>query len=618
MAALATTFALGALAVSPSVHAQQEFDTDFVVEQFEPLPNQGANILNIGKSDVVKHLHPSFGVVVNFQDDPFQLVEKTDEDRIRQRIIDHVLKGEVWASIGFFEYVDIGFIMPLVLNQKAGTLITDPQGEVRFDDFTTADLRIVPKLRILNPVETGGFGLALLVPMSLPTGDSDSYNSEGSFRIEPRLVLDFQTEGGFVAAANVGFQPRANRKVMNFQNEDAIKWGLGVQIPLIEDRLELIGTLFGTVAVGADVDISAGRTAPIEALGGVQFWFDENWLANAGAGAGLTDGVGAPDVRLFLSVGYTPRKKTVLDTDGDGYPDDTDKCPLEPEDFDLYQDEDGCPEIDNDGDGVLDVDDGDKDTTGYGNCRNDPEDRDGFEDANGCPDPDNDRDGVLDVADGQVDASGFGACRDNPEDKDLFEDEDGCPDPDNDKDGILDIADGELDEIGFGKCRNDPESVNNYQDTDGCPDVPPVAQLTETSIAILDKVYFDFNKATIQERSFPLLDEVAKILRDNPQVDLVRVEGHTDIIGTRAYNMGLSDRRAKSVMKYLVDKGGVAKSRLIAKGYGYDFPIATCGLCKGNDTAMQEGRDLNRRVEFNILTIDGKPVENQVIRTKPK
>ncbi|MFO0751099.1 MAG: OmpA family protein, partial [Myxococcota bacterium] len=202
------------------------------------------------------------------------------------------------------------------------------------------------------------------------------------------------------------------------------------------------------------------------------------------------------------------------------------------------------------------------------------------------------------------------------EDKDLFQDEDGCPDPDNDNDGILDVADGAPDETGFGKCRNDPETVNKYQDEDGCPDIAPVAQLTETGIAILDKVYFDFNKATIQPRSFPLLDEVAKILDENKQVNLIRVEGHTDIIGTYSYNLGLSDRRAKSVVKYLIGKG-IDKKRLIGKGYASDFPIAACGLCKGNGDGMQEGRDQNRRVEFNILEIDGQPVKNQVIRTKP-
>jgi outer membrane protein OmpA-like peptidoglycan-associated protein len=171
------------------------------------------------------------------------------------------------------------------------------------------------------------------------------------------------------------------------------------------------------------------------------------------------------------------------------------------------------------------------------------------------------------------------------------------------------VVDGAKDETGYGKCRNEPETVNEWQDEDGCPDTKPKAVLTETGIQILEKVYFDFNKATIQDRSFPLLDEVVRILKENKQVNLIRVEGHTDNVGTRAYNADLSDRRAKSVMKYLVAKG-IEKTRLIAKGYGFDFPIDT--------NATQEGRDRNRRVEFNILEIDGKPVENQVIRTKTK
>ncbi len=605
VAAAVLTLSLGALAAPPT---QAQERRDYVVEQFEPLPNQGTNILNIGKSEVIKHLHPSFGLVFHFADDPYQLVFESDEERIQQRIIDYTVKGEVWASIGLFDYVDIGLMMPLILSQATGDPAEDVAGAPQFGDinsFTTADLRIVPKLRILDSRDFDGFGLAFLLPISLPTGDSDAYASEGHVRIEPRLAIDFSTEGGFAVAANVAFQPRGTRQVLNFQNTDVLKWGLGLEIPLVE-RLALIGSVFGSVAVGADKD--ASRTNPMEALGGVQFWFADDWVGNIGAGSGLSDGVGSPDFRAFLSVGYTPRDLG-RDKDGDGILDDVDQCPLEPEDKDGFEDEDGCPDVDNDQDGVLDVADGAPDSTGYGACRNDPEDKDLFQDEDGCPDPDNDQDGVLDVADGTVDATGFGACRNDPEDKDLFQDDDGCPDPDNDNDGVADIVDGALDEIGFGKCRNEPETVNEWEDEDGCPDIKPKAVLTETTIQILEKVYFDFNKATIQERSYPLLDEVVRILSDNPQVNLVRIEGHTDNIGTRAYNAGLSDRRAKSIMNYLIKKG-IAKNRMIAKGYGFDFPIDT--------NATQEGRDRNRRVEFNILEIDGKPVENQVIRTKPK
>lgn len=132
-----------------------------------------------------------------------------------------------------------------------------------------------------------------------------------------------------------------------------------------------------------------------------------------------------------------------LDEDEDGIPDEADECPDDPEDYDGFDDADGCPDPDNDEDGIEDELDA---------CPDDPEDIDGFEDDDGCPDEDNDDDGVTDDED---------ACPNEPEDHDYFEDDDGCPDADNDGDGLAD----ELDE-----CPNDPEDADGFEDEDGCPD----------------------------------------------------------------------------------------------------------------------------------------------------
>jgi outer membrane protein OmpA-like peptidoglycan-associated protein len=105
-------------------------------------------------------------------------------------------------------------------------------------------------------------------------------------------------------------------------------------------------------------------------------------------------------------------------------------------------------------------------------------------------------------------------------------------------------------------------------------------------------IYFDFDKATIKPESRPALDDAAKILRDNPTVN-VEIQGHTDSKGSDSYNLNLSDRRAWSVVSYLVQNYGIDKARLTAKGYGEARPVAT------NDT--DSGRTLNRRVEFVIL-----------------
>jgi outer membrane protein OmpA-like peptidoglycan-associated protein len=286
------------------------------------------------------------------------------------------------------------------------------------------------------------------------------------------------------------------------------------------------------------------------------------------------------------------------ENDGDGIPDDKDLCRDDPEDFDGFQDEDGCPERDNDHDRVADTDD---------RCPDQPEDLDGFQDADGCPDLDNDGDGIADLADhcvddpedfdgyadddgcpedeGDSDADGIldsaDLCPDEPEDFDGFQDEDGCRDPDNDGDAIMDPED---------LCPDEPEVYNGEKDEDGCPD-ETLAVLTETRIIILDKVHFYFGEARILPQSYPVLDAVVGTLLANPQVKRVRVEGHTDHVGTEAFNQDLSERRAAAIVEYLVGHG-VEQSRLVPRGYGEIFPIGP------NDSA--EGREMNRRVEFMI------------------
>jgi outer membrane protein OmpA-like peptidoglycan-associated protein len=124
------------------------------------------------------------------------------------------------------------------------------------------------------------------------------------------------------------------------------------------------------------------------------------------------------------------------------------------------------------------------------------------------------------------------------------------------------------------------------------PPAPPRVVLTASSITIGDKVQFATGSSQILPVSFGLLDEVAQVLTANSQIELLQVEGHTDSTGTAAVNRKLSQQRAESVMKYFVSKG-VAGSRMKAKGFGPDKPIA--------DNTTDEGKEQNRRVEFNIV-----------------
>lgn len=293
-----------------------------------------------------------------------------------------------------------------------------------------------------------------------------------------------------------------------------------------------------------------------------------------------------------------------VDTDLDGIFDDTDNCVLVPNpdqsDIDGDRQGDACDD-DMDGDGILNVNDNcptvpnpaQEDTDGDGTgdaCSDDrdgdgipdatddcpavPEDFDQFEDTDGCPESDNDQDGLIDPEDD---------CPVTPEDPDGFEDTDGCPDVDNDGDGILDTDD---------ECPDEPEDFDGDRDEDGCPDTDSLATMRGDRIEISQQINFELNSARITgDISFRILDDVAEILLANPDVD-VRIEGHTDSQGSASYNEELSQNRANSVMQYLTEQG-IERDRLTAVGFGEEQPIA--------DNESEEGRALNRRVEFHIV-----------------
>lgn len=152
--------------------------------------------------------------------------------------------------------------------------------------------------------------------------------------------------------------------------------------------------------------------------------------------------------------------------------------------------------------------------------------------------------------------------------------------PDQDADTVADAVD---------NCPREPGPADNQ----GCPESEQqVVYLTETTIEITERIFFAFDRAEMLPRSYPLMDQVAKVLREHPELKQVVVEGHTDNVGGAAYNRRLSQARAESVCRQL-ERRGVEAGRLRAVGRGADVPADT------NATAA--GRERNRRVEFHIV-----------------
>lgn len=220
---------------------------------------------------------------------------------------------------------------------------------------------------------------------------------------------------------------------------------------------------------------------------------------------------------------------------------------------------------DRDSDGIPDTQD---------SCPDEPEDEDGFEDSDGCYDHDDDGDGMDDASD---------LCPNEAEDRDGYDDGDGCPDPDNDQDRIAD---------GDDQCPNEAEVYNGTDDTDGCPDQGRVIVRTAGVVSALERVYFVQGSTTVPEISRPILDAVADVLSQNPEIELIEIQGFSDSTGSEQQNLDISQARASAVLRYLIAQG-VEPQRLRATGCGAHCPIAP------EDTA--EGRERNRRVEFYIV-----------------
>jgi outer membrane protein OmpA-like peptidoglycan-associated protein len=195
----------------------------------------------------------------------------------------------------------------------------------------------------------------------------------------------------------------------------------------------------------------------------------------------------------------------------------------------------------------------------------------------GCPAlaSDADGDGIPDTLDG---------CPRTPGEPSVVRRRHGCPPArDSDRDSIIDGEDACPDVEGV-------ESTNPKQR--GCPAPEPKVKLEAAQISIFEQVQFETGTALLRPDSFGLLQQVADVLRQHPEIESCEVAGHTDDTGTSQLNRELSLARARAVMDWLVVHGVEAR-RLTARGYGDTRPIA--------DNATEEGRTRNRRVEFLIL-----------------
>jgi OOP family OmpA-OmpF porin len=519
------------------------------LDRFDPAP-AGDHMFGVPSPYAAGPLTPHIMLLGDYAHNPLVLRSEPSNDRVGAVVGDQLYLN-LDAGLSLWNRLLVDVDVPVALLQSGDSPNAAGQAFSSPNSVQFGDLRLGARVRLVGEYHDP-FQIAVGGNVWAPTGAKDAFVSSGQVRGLPQLILGGRVVERLVWSAAGGPELERRTTFANIEQGSMFKWGAGFGILLLENRHLQIGPEVSGDVAFHDVQ---KRTTNAEALLDVRYRLVDDIEVAAGAGPGLTSGVGTPDVRALLSLAYTPEQKLKREPLAVEPP--ADPC--------ADKTKEGCappPPKDTDGDGIIDTEDACPEVKGV--ATDDPK-------TNGCP-ADRDGDGIIDTEDACPDEKGIA----DPDPK-----KNGCPPPkDTDGDGILDPDDA---------CPNEKGVAAPDPQKNGCP---KSVRVSESEILILDQVQFDTGKAVIKKVSDDLLDQVASVLREHPEITKIEVQGHTDDRGYRALNDTLSQARANAVMKAMIQRG-IAADRLTAKGYGQNRPLV--------ENTTEEGRQKNRRVQFIIV-----------------
>jgi outer membrane protein OmpA-like peptidoglycan-associated protein len=392
---------------------------------------------------VLNHLTSEIGVKFNYVRKPAQIIRKSNNEMITETIAHNNILS-LYNSMGFWNRLEIGITLPFELSQKTTGLQYLGENYTTRLDNGLGNLVFMTKLRLFSLDYDSIFHIGLIGPVELPTSTYSSIIGYDAPSFSPQLVLEFDSKYVDVGI-NIGYSLRMdNNLVFNSQNismGDALIGSLGVKFAVLKDKIEIVNDNYFSM----DVNEQDEEEIPVEIFGGLRFYLPRGFQVDAGAGMGLTKGIGAPEYRLVAGIGWSPEEpivKTVIE-----------KVPVV-----------------------------------------------------------------------------------------VFKDK---------------------------KC---PEIVKNA--------------------IVLPPLFFDFDKDNLTATSLPVMEFIIRTLQENPHVNKIVIDGHTDSKGSYEYNYNLSIRRANHVMN-LLEKRGLKFKLIVESFHGETFPYTT------NKT--DDGRAQNRRVELHVI-----------------
>ena len=560
MSARAYLLAVLALAAMASRAEAQSVELD----QYRAAPT-ARDGFTISRPVGLGHLRPSASLHLDYALAP--LVLETPRG-VAAELASHQLTGQLSLALGLFDRFVAFARLPVVLVFEGESAEDFP----RADGAGLGDLALGARARLYG--EDGEpFALALELEATVPTAAAASgqqqLSGEASVSFTPRLLAEVRPHRAVSIQASAGARFREEAAFRGLTVGHELTWGLGAGVWVVEDVLEARVETWGRTSLA---DFGMDQLTPAEVFVGARVVPLEGLVIGLGGGFGIGRGYGTPAFRGALSVAWvgpaldgssTSARSDVIDpVMRHARAEDEHARPGEASERPPVQLEGGRdrPEETNGAAG----DDGDQSRArlAYGEL-----DRDG--------------DRIPDAQD---------RCPLDREDFDEIQDEDGCPEEDADLDRVVDPRD---------RC---PLTAGSQTDADcaGCPEHACMAR-SGGAIEISERVEFETGSDVILPESEAVLRDVVSIVGTNAQIVRIRIEGHTDDVGDDADNMGLSRRRAASVMRWMTEHG-IEAVRIEAWGCGEMHSLRS--------NASASGRRANRRVEFIIV----EPPTAQAIR----
>ena len=489
----------------------------------------------------------SVGLSSNYARNP--LVERSlNKEFPNNYLIENLSTFNIQSNFTLLEWLSFRVSLPYGFSSGTKTArgLMGQKLNVLDDGSGLNNLSLSLKFSAFKPKNNKGFGLALVIPQSIPMKNSSKETNQSFFSTSAKIVLEYQT-GSFRMAANLGYRYRFNsmsgdpRIIQGcsitdnhvcgnpFYLGNAFLYNLAFSYRL-NKQFDFILDVYGRYFYSESI-------SPLEWLIATRMNNDDGLFLTIGGGQGIGSSMSTSSFRFVFSLNYVMNANK--DSDKDGITDDRDMCRDEKEDIDQYLDSDGCPDYDNDNDSVLDTAD---------KCPLQAEDLDGFNDSDGCLDIDNDSDGIIDTRD---------SCPIHAEDIDKFQDNDGCPD-DNELSSNVFMMKGQL----FAK--------GNF--------------------------YFEKHKASLVfPQSDEIIDNITDAIAKNPKIKKIQIESHIDTQDSETDALELTQSRAEAIKDRLISRG-VPSDKMIAKGFGSSQPIA--------DNSDNDKRKFNRRVVLRVVEMD--------------